>query len=332
MSFNAILDSSIMQKGLPATAGSKMLEGFMAPVDSTVVERLVAAGVSIVGRFDTSEFGVSGLFCAEHGASGDTFLFHTQLESIASGEVDFALCNDYTGAVSRVAADAGLYYTHPTYGSVSRYGLIPVVSSMDQIGIVCKTPEVGFEVLRIIAEYDSKDGVMVNDKLQMINDKKIRINNKALKYSNIYKQVMQILCCAELGNNISRYDGIKFGYRAAEYHGLQELYTKSRTEAFGEDVKLAAILGAMVLSQENYVKYYDKAMRLRRMIRDSLDFSEYDVITNDGSQKAEGDSLSLLMLSRLCGLPSLSAPDGNVYVASAGREDRLEVIGRGEAI
>jgi len=159
------------------------------------------------------------------------------------------------------------------------------------------------------------------------------------KYSKILPQVMQILCCAEIGNNISRYDGIKFGYRARGYNGLRELYTKSRTEAFGENVKLAAVLGAMVLSQENYMRYYDKAMRLRRLIRDSLEFDECDVITSEGlgtrdnaecrMQNAElaeqeDSSYNLLMLSRLCGLPSFSTPKG-VYVADVGREDLLEV-------
>ena len=135
-------------------------------------------------------------------------------------------------------------------------------------------------------------------------------------YSSVYKQIMQILCCAELSNNISRYDGIKYGYRAKEYNGLNELYTKSRTEAFGSDTKLAAILGAMVLSQENYTRYYDKAMKLRRKIRDSLDFNSYDVIV-----------AKCPILSRLCGLPSITTPE-HIYIANTGREDVLEAASK----
>jgi len=210
---------------------------------------------------------------------------------------------------------------------------------MDQIGVLCKSPEVGFQVLRIIAGYDPRDGMMINDKSQMANDKRQMTNDKLQmtndksqmtndksqmrmseyksEYQKILPQIMQILCCAELSNNISRYDGIKFGYRAKGYSSLRELYSKSRTEAFGEDVKLAAIIGAMVLSQENYKRYYDKAMRLRRLIKDSLEFDKYDVIETESP-----------LLSRLCGLPSLSTPE-KVYIADTGREDVLEAISIG---
>ena len=304
MGYKGFIQSSIMQKGQPATADSLMLEGFIAPLTATVIERLEAAGMQIAGRIGTSEFGVD--------KTGDGSLSY-----FANGEADFVLCNDYTGVISRAAALQGLYYIHPTYGSVSRYGLIPSVSSMDQIGVLFKSFDVGFQVLKIIAGYDSKDGVMVEDKSQIINHKsQIREGKFETEYSKIFPQIMQILCCAELSNNISRYDGIKFGYRAKGYGSLRELYTKSRTEAFGEDVKLAALIGAMVLSQENYMRYYDKAMRLRRLIKDSLEFDKYDVIETECP-----------LLSRLCGLPSLSTPE-KVYIADAGREDVLEAIGK----
>jgi len=358
-----------MQKGVPATAGSKMLADFISPIDATVVTRLEAAGVQIVGRCDVGEFGVDGLFgsSVDGKTGGQVHCLGRTQDSVpvplscllADSEADFILCNDYIGAISLAAAKQGLYYIHPTYGSVSRYGLIPAVSSMDQIGVLCKKPVVGFEVLKMITGFDSKDGVMIqriNDKGQMTNDKGQMTNNKEYtadagtdepspclkprkrdseKYSEILPQIMQILCCAEIGNNISRYDGIKFGYRAKGYNGLHELYTKSRTEAFGEDIKLAAVIGAMVLSQENYMRYYDKAMRLRRLIRDSLEFDKYDVIINDkgqmtndkGQEKSQTEKwnsfYNLLTLSRLCGLPSLATPEG-VYVANTGRDDILE--------
>jgi len=317
MGLSVILESSIMQKGLPATAGSKMLENFIAPVDATVVERLTVAGVEIVGRVDTSEFGVTGLFDeALTDSVNGAFL------DISTGKTDAILSNDYTGIISRKAADTGLYYIHPTYGTVSRYGLIPSVCSIDQIGIVCKNADVGFRVLEIISGYDSRDGVMTNENksvqtpVSLSSNFEVDINPVTYDYSSIYPQIMQILCSAELGNNISRYDGIKFGYRAKDYKGLDELYTKSRTEAFGEDVKLAALVGAMVLSQENYARYYDKAMRIRRLIKDSLEFDKYDVIVT-----------KCPLLSRLCGLPALSTPE-HVYIAYAGREDILEAVSK----
>jgi len=324
MGLTAILESSIMQRGLPATAGSRMLEGFVAPVDATVVERLAASGVDIVGRADTSEFGVSGLLeltCQGDGSPDITGAVNRLLGDISKGKADVALCNDYTGAISCAAATAGLFYVHPTYSTVSRYGLIQSVASIDQIGVICKSAEVGFQVLKIISGYDSKDGVMPSDRVT--NPDGVIVPNEAKVkraedlspcscFSSVYQQVMQILCCAELSNNISRYDGIKFGYRAKDYKGLDELYTKSRTEAFGEDIKLAALLGAMVLSLDNYERYYDKAMRIRRLIKESLEFDKYDLIVTQCP-----------LLSRLCGLPALTSPE-HVFIANAGREDVLE--------
>ena len=329
MGYTAILENSIMQKGKPATAGSKMLEGFISPISATVAERLETASVDIIGRSDMDEFGLNGLFgggmaiklsqaksgLENNPAASDVVC---AIDCVASSKVDFALCNDYTGAVSQAVGEFNLCYIHPTYGTVSRYGLIPAVTSIDQIGVICKNPDVGFDILRIISGYDSKDGVMKDGQGQIKHRNRphvpVSIAEYDSKYSGICKQVMQILCCAELSNNISRYDGIKYGYRSKEYNGLRELYSKSRTEAFGEDVKLAAVLGAMVLSQENYERYYDKAMRLRRMIKDSLDFADYDVIVT-----------KCHMLSRLCGLPSLSTPE-HVYIADTGREDVLESV------
>lgn len=303
-----VLEESIMQKGRPATAGSGMLENFIAPVDAAVVTSLNKAGAEIAGRAKMDEFGISGLF-----NSAATITETVRL--VADGTAEIALCNDYTGAVSTSAAERGLYYIRPTYGTVSRYGLIPSVPSMDQIGIICRDISKGFNALAIIAGYDPKDGVMLHDtpvKEKAREDREIVITSIKPEYSEIYSRVMQILCCAELANSISRYDGIKFGYRAKDYKNLDELYKKSRGEAFGPDVKLAALIGAMVLSQENYSRYYDKAMRLRKIIKDTMDFSKYDVIRVINHQ-----------LSRLCGLPSVTTPEFT-YIANAGCEAVLQ--------
>ena len=310
MGVTVFLESSIMQKGKPATAGSKMLAGFIAPFNATVIERLEVAGVKIAGRVELSEFGTGGLFDEE-----------TLTDAV--NNADIILCNDYTGAISRAAAANGLYYIHPTYGTVSRYGLIPAVSSMDQIGILCKNPEEGFDILKIIQGYDEKDGVMSSLFSPLTGELKNTspldnspLDNKTEEPSPCpaLEQVMRILCCGELANNISRYDGVKFGYRAKEYNGLNELYTKSRTEAFGEGVKLAAIIGAMVLYQEDGERIYDKAMKVRRMIRDSFEFDKYDVIKSCNPA-----------ISRLCGFPSLTTPQCT-YISGAGCEDILKAI------
>jgi len=336
MGYTIMLENTIMQKDKPATAGSKMLENFISPIDATVATRLEKAGVTIIDSDKHST------------APTET------IDAVADSLTDFALFNDYTGVVSHAAAARGICYIHPTYGTVSRYGLIPAVQSMDQIGIVCRTPEEGSKILKIIAGFDPKDGAMLPEVVNRAETFEtqepkepqetppiIRTAEITPKYSEIYTQIMQILCCAELSNNISRYDGIKYGYRAKDYQGLRGLYTKTRTEAFEPDIKLAAMIGAMVLSQENYERYYDKAMRLRRLIKESLEFDKYDVLCAPLTQPAALTQpapltqttaltqatpiLPLITLSRLCGLPSVTTPE-YIYVANTNREDILQAV------
>jgi aspartyl-tRNA(Asn)/glutamyl-tRNA(Gln) amidotransferase subunit A len=324
-----------MRKGSPVTAGSKILENFVSPLDATVVTRLEDAGVTILGKTKMDEFNAKGLLL-----SHESTFQSGAVDSVADGIATYALCNDYTGAVSCEAALRNVCYVHPTYGTVSRYGLIHAVPSMDQIGVVSKTLEDGAHALSIIAGYDPKDGAMLpegerkseTDFWKLMDAGSLRIGVPAnvlanvsdtsdvaefiekfepidfnLKYFDVYTQVMQILCCAELSNNTTRYDGIKFGYRAEGYRNLHELYTKSRTEAFGIDIKLASIIGAMVLSQDNYLRYYDKSMRIRRLIKESLEFDKYDVIIMP-TRCNSNLTLALSALPRLCGLPAITAP------------------------
>lgn len=347
----AVLDDSIMHKGQPVTAGSKILEGYISPITATVVTKLEEAGITIVGKAKMCEFGASGLFALESNpalSKDNESNISGAVAIVAEGKADFALCNDYTGAVSADAATKDLYYIHPTYGTISRYGLIPTVPSMDQIGIVCKTLEAGQDILSIISGYDEKDGIMPmksrhatdegrktvqsgSEELEVaiptgitgistdikFQDSSLscKITSIELPYHEIYKQVMQILCSAELSATISRYDGIKFGFRAKEYSDLEELYKKSRTEAFGSDVKLAAIMGATVLSEGNYTKYYDKAMRIRRLIRDSLDFQKYDAILMPNPY-----------LAKLCGLPAITIPHSDGAITMIANTDCEEIL------
>ena len=334
----AVLEDSIMHKGRPVTAGSKILEKFISPIDAEVVTRLEAAGVTILGKTKMDEFGAAGLFAdAQKQPSGAVSL-------VASGIAAFALCNDYTGTLRHQSAAQGVCYIHPTYGTVSRYGLIPAVSSMDQIGIVCKAPEDGLRALTLIAGHDPRDGAMFStaqeakEKSEERGEPVIGIPENVmaktrdksaveefvkgfstvgieLKYFDIFAQIMQILCCAELSNNISRYDGIKYGYRTDKYSDMQELYTGSRTEAFGPDVKLASLIGAMVLSQDNYARYYDKAMRIRRLIKESLEFDKYDAIIMPASEDKPGSMLAMHALPQLCGLPSVTVSHKNSGVS-----------------
>ena len=323
MGYTVLLENSIMKKGHPAAAGSKILENFISPFDAAVVTRLARNNITPGVHADMNEFGIDALF----GESGDENPSGL-INAVANGEADFALCNDVFGAYRRQAARAGLCYIHPTYGTVSRLGLIPLVCSMDQIGVVCNNPADGFKLLSLIAGKDAGDGAMFPDENYTYKStgKKPRVgvpgfarealsgfiekfgsSGIELDFFDQYKQVMYILCCAEISNNINRYDGIKFGYRAENFNGLNDLYVKTRTQGFGFDAKLAVVMGSFVLSQEQYAPYYEQAMKVRRLIKQSLRFDEYDVIALptqiDGSRY---DNLALYSLAPLAGLPCVS--------------------------
>ena len=322
------LDGNIMQKGCITSAGSKILENYTALFDAETVTRLKEKNMNICGGTKMSEFGIPSF-------DGDDEL-EGAVRAVADGDVKYSLCSDVFGQYRRQAAQNGVCCIRPTYGTVSRYGLVPAASSMDQIGVVCQNIEDGFELLSVIAGNDTKDGAMFPDESYSYSktDKKLRVGvpepvagsadentrkairefaanfdpvNIELPYFDVYKQVMYILSCAEIGNNISRYDGIKFGFRAAGYRGLNELYVKTRSEAFGPQAKLAAVMGAMTLSRGNYSKYYEKAMKIRRLIKEAVNFCEYDIIVLPLSVGGgEYGDLSLYALSPLAGLPSVS--------------------------
>ena len=256
------------------------------------------------------------------------------VQAVMSHGVPYCLCNDVFGMYRRQAADNGLCYIHPTYGTVSRYGLIPLASSMDQIGVLCKNMADGFSLLSVMAGHDPNDGAMFPEKnyhyqraekdmilcvpsaMDNLTDERTRnairdfakrfaVIDDSLEYFDVYQQTMTILSCAEISNNISRYDGVKFGYRSPNSSNLESLYTKTRTEAFGLETKLAAIMGAMVLSHEHYMAYYEKAMKIRRLIKQSLRFDKYDVIALPiGGHGVT--ALPVTTLPLLAGLPSVS--------------------------
>ena len=324
------LEDSVMEKDRPVTAGSKILKNFVSPISATVVERLRQRSVEIAGRTHMREFGIGRL---SHDRPEE---MSGAVRAVAGGAVRWALCNDVFGINRRQAALHGVCYLHPTYGTVSRFGLIPLASSMDQIGVACRDMTDGFGLLSYIAGKDPKDGAMFPEKEYHYqnSDKKItmgipsEVASRAgagvqarmgafaerfdtvdieLPHFDAIPLVMTILSFAEISGNISRYDGVKFGYRTAHYKGVDDLYTLTRTEGLGLEAKLAAIMGSMALSREYYTRYYEKALRARRLIKESLRFDTYDVLALPASI---GDDpckdLSLYALAPLAGLPSVT--------------------------
>jgi aspartyl-tRNA(Asn)/glutamyl-tRNA(Gln) amidotransferase subunit A len=302
-----MLEDSILLKDEPTAAGSKILEGFKPLVNATVVDRL--SGQYEIKKANMEEFGM-----------GETL--SDAVQKIAEGSAAFALCNDIYATYRKQAAENNICYIHPTYGTVSRYGLIPVANSMDQIGVLCTDINDGFALLSKIAGKDEKDGAMFPEEkyaYKKLTDKPtIGLPSFAnqesikpfsalfnaieikLKYVETYAAVKHILTCAEFSHNINRYDGIRYGHRAPDCRNVNELYTKTRGEGFTRETKLAAIMGAWVLSQDNYTAYYEKAMKIRRLIKESLTFDGYDIIALPCDTEGVG------VLANLAGLPSVS--------------------------
>lgn len=310
-----IADDMILTKGVATTAGSKMLEGFMSLFTSEALVRLEEKGYGLSGKAKVGEFGIDLLGeTAFNGAlTADGVLKLAAAEAVLANEADVALCLDVNGSVRRAAAQTGLVSIKPTYGTVSRYGTIPVACSGETVSLMAKNVAEVKDALAAVVGHDPKDGTslpenmyvtdaatpkriaVLTDMLVGVNaDVKVKIASAvdALKADGIEvvevkndkiaasKVAWNILMSAELCNNVSRYDGVKYGYRTPNFTNLDELYMNSRTEGFGELLKTAILFGSETLSTDNYMKVYDKALRIRRVVVEEFKrlFQEFDAV------------------------------------------------------
>lgn len=321
------VDDTILVKGTPATAGSKMLEKFVPLFSAEAVERLEKAGYAIAGKTNVGEFGLD--LMGETSYFGATTvngnLAGAAAALVAEGKVKCALCVDLNGAPRRAAAVSGVDFIKPTYGTVSRYGVIACACSGEQIGVTAANADDAKEILSVIAGHDSKDGtslpaekyeystdedvssmkICIVKELYEAADDAVKANIDAYAESlkklgatvetvslDIVSQsqtAWQILMSAETTNNLSRFDGVKYGYRAAEYKNIDELYVKSRSEAMGFLAKATIIYGSDVLAKAKYEKCYDKSLRIRRIVCDKVReiLASYDAILAPACGKAE---------------------------------------------
>lgn len=315
-----VVDDMILTTDMPTTAGSRMLEGYMSLVESEALARLKAAGYTLGGKADVGEFAIDLLGeTSKNGAIIEDGKIKNAAGAIVSAkEAMAALTLDVNGSVRRAAAQSALISLKPTYGAVSRYGVIPVACSGETVSILAGGVADCRDILDVISGYDPKDGTSHSDELLCAlhkdaprkkasrialitslcqaadTDVKTKLDEavNTLKESGVEvvaidngviasaRAAWNVLMCAEMCNNVSRYDGVKFGYRAENFSGLDELYTNSRTEAFGDLTKTAIIFGSETLSTENYMKVYDKCLRTRRVIAEEFAklFSEFDAI------------------------------------------------------
>ena len=327
------VDDTILVKGVPATAGSKMLENFTPLFSAEAVERLEKAGYGISGKANVGEFGLDLMGETSYfGATEvDGKLVSAASALVKNGDVQAALSVDLNGAPRRAAAVSGLDFIKPTYGTVSRYGVIAAACSGEQIGVTAADAKAVKEILTVIAGHDTKDGTslpqekydyadvelsgkkvalikelydLAGDAVKANLDKYaaslkalgVTVETVSLDFVNEAQTAWQILMSAETTNNLSRFDGVKYGYRTADYKNIDELYVKSRTEAFGFLTKATIIYGSDVLAKGKYEACYDKSLRIRRVIVNKLKeiFASYDAVLTPACKETEYKAYDLI--------------------------------------
>ncbi len=316
---------NISTKDFTTTCASRMLENYKPCYDATVVRRLNEAGLIIIGKTNMDEFAmgstgetscfgsVKNPFCENKVAGGSS---SGSAVSVATGQAFLSLGSDTGGSVRQPAAHCGVFGFKPTYGAVSRYGLIAYASSLDQIGVFSKTAEDSATLLDIICGKDELDSTTIPNKLSYnplredIKYRKIAIPNKCIigvqpevrnaviSFADNLKSLgatvdfteldifdygvatYYIIASAQASSNLSRYDGVRFGRRAKDYSTLSDMYLKTRSEGFGYEVKKRIMLGNFVLCEGYYDAYYKKALEVKTLIDNKFDeiFLNYDYI------------------------------------------------------
>lgn len=380
---------NIAIKGKPLTCGSRILANFISPYDATVVSRLKAEDAVILGKTNLDEFAMGS--SNENSAFGPVLNPHDTSRvpggssggsavAVASGLCQVALGSDTGGSIRQPAAFCGVYGMKPTYGRVSRFGLVAFASSLDQIGAFARHVEDLALVLQVISGHDPRDstsaGEPVPDYLSALD--RIDFSGKTIGVPREYvteevqpeilravhsvadrfrqagAQIVDIslphtaysiaayyiICTAEASSNLARYDGARYGHRAAGVKNLQEMYRKSRSEGFGKEVKRRIMLGTYVLSSGYYDAYYRRAMKARTLIRRDFDaaLSRCDLLLTPTTPTTAfklneklRDPVSMYLSdiftvsANLTGLPAMSVPAGR---DEAGLPIGIQLMGR----
>jgi aspartyl-tRNA(Asn)/glutamyl-tRNA(Gln) amidotransferase subunit A len=381
---------NILTKGLTTTAASKMLENFNPVYDATVVDKLNQAGFINVGKTNLDEFAMgssteNSAFFTTHnpwdltrvpgGSSGGS------AAAVAAGDVLGALGTDTGGSIRMPASFNGVVGMKPTYGRVSRWGIIAFGSSFDQVGWLTRTVKDNAYLTSLIAGNDKHDmtsslkevpdwAANLNDDTSVkglkiavpkeyyddLNDdvKKVvkaaldhleslgaTVDKVSLPHTKYGVPAYYILASSEASSNLQRYDGIRYGFRAKDAKNLEEVYVKSRTEGFGEEVKRRIMLGTFSLSAGFYDAYFNKAAKVRRLIAQDFDkvFENYDLIigatgaTTAFKIGAEIDDPKTMYMNdvltvpvNMAGLPAMSVPAG--FSEKNGMPVGLQIIGK----
>jgi aspartyl-tRNA(Asn)/glutamyl-tRNA(Gln) amidotransferase subunit A len=378
----------ICTKGVRTTCGSKILDNFVPPYDATVMERLNAAGAILLGKANMDEFAMGS--STEHSAYGIT---HNPWDlsaipggssggsaaAVAADECAAALGTDTGGSIRQPAACCGIVGLKPTYGRVSRYGLVAFASSLDQIGPMTKDVRDAALLLNVIGGKDPRDSTSadialpdftqaltgdvkglrigipqeyfiegidpevergVRDAIRVLEGLGAATADISLPHTEYGVAAYYILAPSEASSNLARYDGIKYGFRTAEWSNLRDMYMRTRDEGFGAEVKRRIMLGTYALSAGYYDAYYRKAQQVRTLILRDFEaaFRQVDVIvaptaptpafqigekTDDPLQMYLSDVFTVPV--NLAGIPGVSLPCG---FSSAGLPIGLQIIGK----
>lgn len=367
------IKDNMCTEGILTTCSSRILGNFVPTYSSEAVKKLEEAGVVLIGKTNMDEFAMGSTtetsaygvtrnpYNTDHvpgGSSGGS------CAAVAAEECSFALGSDTGGSIRQPSSFCGVTGIKPTYGTVSRYGLIAYGSSLDQIGPVAKDVTDCATILEAISSYDKKDSTSVQRKdldftsalVKDVKGMKIgipkdyfgegldpQVKEAVLKAAKVLEEqgaiveefdlslveyaipAYYVIASAEASSNLSRFDGVKYGYRTKEYEGLHNMYKKTRSEGFGPEVKRRIMLGSFVLSSGYYDAYYLKALRTKALIKKAFDeaFSKYDVILSPAAPTTApkiGESLKdpikmylgdIYTISvNLAGLPGMTVPCG----------------------
>ena len=367
------IKDNICTRGMKTTCASKILENYNPTYTAEAVQKLEQSGAVVIGKTNMDEFAMGSTTETSYfgvtrnpwnpchvpgGSSGGS------CAAVAAGECSFALGSDTGGSIRQPSSFCGVTGIKPTYGTVSRYGLIAYGSSLDQIGPVARDVTDCAAVLDVIAGHDNKDstsvargsydfsGALIDD----VKDMKIgiprdyfgsgldpEVKDAIVRAAKVLEEkgadveefdlglvdyaipAYYVIASAEASSNLSRFDGVKYGYRAEGYDGLHGMYKKTRTEGFGAEVKRRIMLGSFVLSSGYYDAYYLKALKVKALIKQAFDraFERYDIILgpvapttapklssslDDPLHMYLGDIYTISV--NLAGLPGMSVPAG----------------------
>jgi aspartyl-tRNA(Asn)/glutamyl-tRNA(Gln) amidotransferase subunit A len=315
-----LLKDNIVQRGEPATCASRILEGYVSPFDSTVVERLRCAGAILLGRTNMDEFAMgssteNSIYGPTHnpwdlericgGSSGGS------ASAVASGITGGALGSDTGGSIRQPAGFCGITGIKPTYGRVSRWGLVAYASSLDQIGCLTRTAADAALLLQVIAGHDARDSTSipvpvpdysagltgevagltiglpkecfetsggdpevlerVRSSVAELEAAGAKVVEVSLPHTRFGVAAYYLIATAEASSNLARFDGARYGRRAEGVTELNEMYERSRSEGFGAEVKRRVMLGTYVLSAGYFDAYYKKAQQVRTLLREDFD-------------------------------------------------------------